>query len=254
MPQLVRQSGLAVWAQIAEALRAEIEQGLDEDDWLPAEPELAARFGVNRHTLRHAVDALIDEGLVERVRGRGTRVLAGALTYGIGADTRFTEQLAASGRTASVELLEKADIAAEGSVSRRLRVAEGATVLRLVTLRGEAGFPFCLTLHFLAGTAAAIARADYAGGSLHALLRARGVTLERKHSLITTRLPLPEDAARLRAPRNRPVLRVKGVNVRRECGDVQEYVISQFRGEHVRLSVTEPGFDPDPPPDDAPPR
>ena len=251
---LERQPGLAIWAQIADSLREEIACRSDEGDWLPAEPELAARFGVNRHTLRRAVDELIDEGLVERVHGRGTRVLSGALTYGISTDTRFTEQLAASGRTALVEMLDKIDIAAEGGVARRLRTDEGAPVLRITTLRGEAGFPLALSLHFLTGDAAAVARTSYTGGSLHGLMRRHGITLERKHSLITTRLPLPEDAQRLRAPRNRPVLRVKGVNTCRECGDIQEYVITQFRGDHVQLSVTEPDFDPDPPPDEPPPQ
>jgi len=40
LPQLVRQSGLAVWAQIAAALRGEIERRLDEGDWLAPEPGL----------------------------------------------------------------------------------------------------------------------------------------------------------------------------------------------------------------------
>ena len=131
MPQLVRDTGVAIWAQIARALRAETETALDEGDWLPAEPELAARFGVNRHTLRRAVDDLIADGLVERVHGRGTRVLARGLIYGIGRNTRFTERLAASGRTAQVILLERDEIAAEGGVARRLRIAEGTPVLRL---------------------------------------------------------------------------------------------------------------------------
>jgi len=242
LPQLVRHSGIAVWAQIADALRREIEQSMDESDWMPAEPELAARFGVNRHTLRRAVDELIAEGLVERVHGRGTRVLAPGLVYGIGRDTRFTERLAASGRTAQVTLLDRAEIGAEGGVARRLRVAEGAPVLRLRTLRGESDLPYAVTLHFLTGAAAEAAR-TYEGGSLTRHLReAAGITLDRVESLITTRLPLPEDALALRMPRIQPVLRVKGVNACRECGLVQEYAISQFRGDRIQLSVAEPGW------------
>jgi GntR family phosphonate transport system transcriptional regulator len=248
LPQLVRQSGIAVWAQIATALRGQIEQGHDEGDWLPAEPELAARFGVNRHTLRRAVDELIAEGLVERVHGRGTRVLARGLVYGIGRDTRFTERLAESGRTAEVRLLERAETVAEGGVARRLRLAEGAPVLRLQTLRGEADLPYALTLHFLTGDAAEAAR-GYEGGSLTQHLRERaGITLDRIESLITTRLPLPEDALKLRMPRTQPVLRVKGVNACRECGVIQEYAISQFRGDRIQLSVAEPGSAPETPP------
>jgi GntR family phosphonate transport system transcriptional regulator len=250
LPQLVRQPGTAIWAQIAAALRVEIERGLDEGDWLPAEPELAARFGVNRHTLRRAVEELIAEGLVERVHGRGTRVLARGLIYGIGRDTRFTERLAASGRRAEVTLLNKQEVAAEGGVARRLRVAEGAPVLRLRTLRGEVGLPYALTLHFLTGAAAEAAR-GYAGGSLTRHLReGAGITLDRIESLITTRLPQPEDALALRMPRTQPVLRVKGVNACRECGEVQEYAISQFRGDRIQLSVAEPRqATEDPPPD-----
>lgn len=250
MPQLVRQSGLAVWAQIATALRGEIERGLDEGDWLPAEPELAARFGVNRHTLRRAVDELIAEGLVERAHGRGTRVLARGLVYGIGRDTRFTERLAASGRTAQVTLLDRAEVGAVGGVARRLRVAEGAPVLRLRTLRGDGDVPFAVTLHFLTGASAEAAR-TYAGGSLTRHLReTAGLTLDRVESLITTRLPLPEDALALRMPRTQPVLRVKGVNACRACGELQEYAISQFRGDRIQLSVAEPGWAAeDPPPD-----
>jgi len=242
MPQLVRASGVAIWAQIAQALRVEIERSMDESDWMPAEPELAARFGVNRHTLRRAVDELVAEGLVERVHGRGTRVLARGLVYGIGRDTRFTERLAASGRTAQVTLLDRAEIGAEGGVARRLRVAEGAPVLRLRTLRGESDLPYAVTLHFLTGAAAEAAR-TYEGGSLTRHLReAAGITLDRVESLITTRLPLPEDALALRMPRTQPVLRVKGVNACRACGLVQEYAISQFRGDRIQLSVAEPGF------------
>ncbi|MBE0454770.1 MAG: phosphonate metabolism transcriptional regulator PhnF [Roseovarius sp.] len=240
MPQLVRQSGLAVWAQIAAALRSEIERGFDEGDWLASEPELAARFGVNRHTLRRAVDDLIAEGLVERVHGRGTRVLARGLIYGIGRDTKFTERLAASGRRAEVTLLDKQEVVADGGVARRLRVAEGAPLLRLRTLRGDGDVPYAVTLHFLTGDAARAAR-DYTGGSLTRHLReVAGITLDRIESLITTRLPLPEDALALRMPRTQPVLRVKGVNACRECGLVQEYAISQFRGDRIQLSVAEP--------------
>jgi GntR family phosphonate transport system transcriptional regulator len=250
LPQLVRHSGVAVWAQIAEALRGEIERKFDEGDWLPAEPELAARFGVNRHTLRHAVSALIAEGLVERVHGRGTRVLARGLVYGIGRDTRFTEQLAASGRTAQVRLLDRDEARAEGGVARRLRIAEDTTVLHLRTLRSDEDLPYALTLHFLTGAAAEAAR-SYEGGSLTRHLReTAGITLERIESLITTRLPLPEDALALRMPRTQPVLRVKGVNACRECGEVQEYAISQFRGDRIQLSVAEPGWATDEPPQD----
>lgn len=61
--------------QIERALRAEIVDGR----WaphrrLPPEPELAASLGVNRGTLRRALAALITQGLLVPLRGRGTFV------------------------------------------------------------------------------------------------------------------------------------------------------------------------------------
>ncbi len=44
---------------------------------LPSENELSERFGLSRQTVRHAIDILVQEKLVQRVRGSGTYVGAG---------------------------------------------------------------------------------------------------------------------------------------------------------------------------------
>lgn len=60
---------------IADALRADILAAhYTPGTPLPSEPELSARYSVSRPTVRDAVAALILEGLVTVVRGRGTFV------------------------------------------------------------------------------------------------------------------------------------------------------------------------------------
>ena len=55
---LDRSAGIAVWRQIMETLKAEIVSGaFEKGSRLPPESELAARFGVNRHTVRRAIAA-----------------------------------------------------------------------------------------------------------------------------------------------------------------------------------------------------
>ena len=63
------------YRRIADDLRTRITTGeLKPGQRLPAEPALVAQYGVTRGTVRHAVQALRDEGLVEVRLGFGTFV------------------------------------------------------------------------------------------------------------------------------------------------------------------------------------
>src|SRR3954463_10103356 len=62
--------------QVYLEVRREIADGLWPGATMPGEVELAARFGVSVVTARAALARLVDDGWVERARGRGTRVPA----------------------------------------------------------------------------------------------------------------------------------------------------------------------------------
>lgn len=59
-----------------EELRAELLDTLERENWqlLPNEQVLMARFGVSRNTLRHAIQLLADEHILQPVQGLGTLV------------------------------------------------------------------------------------------------------------------------------------------------------------------------------------
>ena len=64
-----------LWQQLAAVLRTMIEDGKVEPGApLPSESYLQAEYGVSRGTIRRAVEALRDEGLVLTIAGRGTFV------------------------------------------------------------------------------------------------------------------------------------------------------------------------------------
>ncbi len=64
--------------QVEQALRRAIAERAFPDGKLPTEVELAERFGVSRETVRRSTEVLQNEGLLRKVRRRGT-VLAGEL-------------------------------------------------------------------------------------------------------------------------------------------------------------------------------
>ena len=66
-----------LWLQLATILRAQIQSGeLPPGRVMPSETTLMQEHGLARGTVRKAIDALVDEGLVNRVQGRGTFVRA----------------------------------------------------------------------------------------------------------------------------------------------------------------------------------
>lgn len=72
LPEPARTAATRVSDALAEAI---LSGALAAGAALPPEPELAARFGVSRLTVREAVKSLAARGLVRVRRGEGTRVL-----------------------------------------------------------------------------------------------------------------------------------------------------------------------------------
>ena len=68
-----RSRPLLLSEQVADDLRADITSG-EITGRLPGEHELAAQYGVARNTVRRAVEALRERGLLETFHGRGTYV------------------------------------------------------------------------------------------------------------------------------------------------------------------------------------
>ena len=64
------------YSQLAAILRADIRSGrLKPGEALPSEPQLMHEYGVSRGTVRKALEVLRDEGAVQTVHRRGSRVI-----------------------------------------------------------------------------------------------------------------------------------------------------------------------------------
>jgi len=231
-------SGVPLYRQISGAIADELRQHYQPGMQLPSEPLLAERFAVNRHTLRRAVDELVEAGLVERRRGLGVFVLDGLLSYGIHKGTRFTDTFAAIGSTAESIVLRKQVVPARGGVAQRLGIPEDAPVGWIETLRKVNDIPFSLVSHFLPMARCGVVYEDYESGSLHdCMKRHLGFRPERQFSLIASILPQGDDAKLLGTPRHQPLLRVKSVNIDPANGETVEYCLSRMRGDRVELEV-----------------
>lgn len=70
-----KKTPIPVYEQIRQLIQNDIISGVyPPGSMLPTEAELGQRFGVSRYPMRQAMTALVNEGLLERVRGKGTFV------------------------------------------------------------------------------------------------------------------------------------------------------------------------------------
>lgn len=118
------------WKDIRDQLAQDIKDGtLTPGDQLPIEPNLAARFGTGRHSVRRAIAELAREGKLRVEQGRGTFVEdAPLIAYTIGKRTRLRQNLQAQGLEASGDLLGFETMEARSRVRKALGLKKGAQV------------------------------------------------------------------------------------------------------------------------------
>jgi GntR family phosphonate transport system transcriptional regulator len=235
---IARGAGVTLWRQIASRLEPEI-AALPPGTRLPTEAELSARFAVNRHTVRRAVEDLAHRGLIRVEQGRGSFVAEETVDYRLTPRTRFSETIARDRREPSGQVRRIARTPASEEAAAALRLRRGASLWVVERVGFADSRPVVIGTHYfsatrLPGFGTAV---EDAGGSITKALAACGVPdYTRASTRITARLPTPEESALLEHPRGRPVLATEVVNVD-PSGAPIEYGMSVYPSPRVSLLV-----------------
>ncbi|ARJ69009.1 phosphonate metabolism transcriptional regulator PhnF [Paracoccus contaminans] len=206
---------MALWRAIADTLRAEIASG----QWrpgqrLPPEAVLAARFGVNRHTLRHAARTLADEGLLYARRGAGVFVAAAPVDYPLGQRVRFHRNIELAGKVPGRRIDAVMTRPASPSEAAALDLPAGAEVhaaegLSTVDFRPVALFRSVFPAARLPGLPAALRET----GSITRALAACGIEdYCRVHTRIAAQVADAAQAAQLQIDPGEALLRTETLN------------------------------------------
>lgn len=228
-------AGGPLWQQIADRLRAELAQA-QPGHRLPSEARLAARFGVNRHTVRRALAALAGDGLVHARRGSGVTVVAPPADYPIGRRTRFHAAMAATGRVPGRRVLSVETLPGTPEDCAMLDLPEGSAVVRAEGLTlgdGEVIGHFRSVFPELPGLAVELARGE---GVTRALAACGIGDYTRAWTRLTAVAADGLLAGHLQLRRGDPVMRSVSLNHDPE-GRPLEYGITHFAGHRVTLTV-----------------
>ncbi|MFJ8435006.1 GntR family transcriptional regulator [Kitasatospora sp. NPDC094019] len=221
--------------QVADVLRRQVLGETFADGALPREDELAEEFGASRNTVREALDLLRGEGLVRRVPGSGTLVVADKVPHGLNRLQGLAETLHEHGEVVN-EVRALGPVRAPGPVARRLGLPEGADVVYVERLRRLNGLPLSLDLTYLAPdigaglTAEALVDQDIFG----LIERATGQPLGRADITLEAVNADPHSAAVLELPRGSALLMLERLTSLADGRPVDlEYV--RFRGDRITM-------------------
>ena len=209
-------SGVALWRQVADGIERGIADGrFHAGEKLPGEMEIATAYRVNRHTVRRALAALAERGLVRAERGSGTYVESPRLAYPLRSRTRFSEIVGAGGREPRGQLIDASEEIAGRELARELGLKAGAPLIRMEALRFADRTPICIGTHWLSAERFPGADRVYATTrSVTKLLAHYGIRDYRRASTrITAGIVEATDAARLDLALGRPILVVDSTDV-----------------------------------------
>lgn len=237
-PAVIRRGiGITLWRQIEQSIEGDIISGrAASGSRLPTEAELAARFRVNRHTVRRAMEELERRGLVRIEQGRGSFVAEDVIDYRVGPRTRFSEVIARANRAPSGRVLSVSEVPAHDAAASGLRIRRGRSLWRVERIGMADGRPVSYALHYFPQARfPALPDALAAGGTLTRALAACGLAdYTRASTRVGARAPTPQEAEHLRQPRNRPVIVCENVNIDRDRVPI-EYCLALYPSGRVQL-------------------
>jgi GntR family phosphonate transport system transcriptional regulator len=230
------------WRQVEMALFERIQRGdYRTAGRLPAENDIAAAFKVNRNTVRQALAALVERGLVLKRKGGGSYLVPGVIDYTLGERTRFSANLLLQNREPGHLVLEARELPADDRVAAALHIAADAPVC-LVGIVGQAeGIPVSIGQHYFPADRFPGFHDRYRDMmSITKVLKSFGVAdYLRKVTRIIAALPRQIDAELLKQGRYAPVLLVEGVDVDLEDRPIGFHE-TRFSGERVQFVLSAP--------------
>lgn len=234
---LSRTSKVPLYHQLYELLRSNILRGeWQPEDMLPTESELLELYQVSRNTVRQALDALVNDGLIYRQRGRGTFVAHPPFEQVLGRIISFTEDMHQRGMEPHTEVLFSGLIPAPEKIAQALRVPPGAELAHLERLRLADGEPLSVEQSSLVhDLCPGVLDQDYSRTPLREeLMRRYGLRLVSAQQTIRAVAASPEMAHKLSIEPNAPLLSIERVTYSEQAVPV-EYLRVYHRGDRYSL-------------------
>ncbi len=127
-----------LYFQVEEDLRKRIERGdFKPGDLLPSERELIEMYNVSRLTVRRAVEALVEQGLLVKKQGKGTFILSPRIHHRVGSLYSSSEEFLLNNYTVKTKVIESKRMKPDKEICEKLQLkdCENAEIFYLERVR-----------------------------------------------------------------------------------------------------------------------
>ena len=235
-----RTSPLPFYHQLKQILLTDLQESdLAAGDRLPGDHELCETFDVSRTVVRQALAELETEGVIVRVKGRGTFVAPQKTPeHLVQSLTGLYEDVAARGSHLRSEVRRQEVVPADQQIASELNLPPGASVVVIERLRFVDEEPWVLVTTYLpADVAPGLVDDDLTNQSLYGLLEHRyGVRLTHGRRAVEAAVASDSLAVALAIKPGDPVLVLRSTS---HAGERPvEMFVAYHRGDRSRFEVT----------------
>ena len=125
-----------LYVQLKELILDDIQSGtLSAGDMIPTEHELMEQYSISRNVVRQAIGELVEGGYLIRKKAKGTFVSTPSANVEKASTTElFRVSALRSGAIPTTKVLSMEVLDADAEIARRLEIAEGVSVIRIIRL------------------------------------------------------------------------------------------------------------------------
>lgn len=203
---------------------------------LPNEVELSQQLHISRNTLRQAISKLVNEGLLIRKKGVGTKVARKGITSGVKNWHSFSQEMKMMGIEVRNFELHLSLKKAEHRIAEFFEVPEDTRCVVLERLRGNKEFPFVYFVSYFNPKLPMTGEEDYIQPLYEMLEKKYGIVVKVSKEEISAGLAGDAIAAKLEISANDPIL-IRKRFVYDENGVPVEYNIGYYRADSFTYTI-----------------
>ena len=230
---------IPAYHQLKEIIRENIRSG----KWIPgakipSEPELSKLNHISQMTARHAITELCNEGLLYRIKGKGTFVTKRKLERDLGRLTYFPKKIGKRGSDITTTVFHSEIIPVSKEIAQALEIAEHDPVIVISRFRKMDDTPFYIETSYVPyNMCPELIHDNLHAHSLHFILeKTFGFTIDQATVSIEAVAADKHQSTLLELKKNTPLLKMSQVTYLMEGRPIQ-YLEAVSRSDKFKYTL-----------------